>query len=397
MRLALVTETFVPDVNGVALTLDHLSRGVLRHGVQVDLVCPGHGAGVAAERLQYWQAAGHSLPGYPQLRFGWRLPERVLQQWQLTPPDAFYIATEGPLGWHALSYARRHGIPVISGYHTNFEQYLQHYRLGWLKGLARRYLRWFHNASNLTLTPCRQQQQLLQAEGYQRVQVLGRGVDTRLFSPTRRCNDLREQLGVRPEQLLVGYVGRVAAEKNLPLLLQAFAAIRAQRSDARLLLVGDGPWMLEVRKACPDVLLVGNQRGESLARHYACMDLFLFPSLTETWGNVVGEALASGLPVVAFDRAAASELIRDQENGCLIPCQSTQRDILFVARSVALAVNDQQLLAMGHRATQGMQGQGWEQISESFYRLLQTSLNKAPGHESKTQSVRRFSRLDRKA
>lgn len=396
MRLALVTETFVPDVNGVALTLDHLSQGLLYRGVQVDLVWPGRCI-LEDESLRSWQASGQALPGYSQLRFGWRLPERVLQQWQLTPPDVFYIATEGPLGWHALRYARRHGIPVVSGYHTNFEQYLAHYRLSWLKGLVRRYLRWFHNASNLTLAPCRQQQQELQADGYQRVQVLGRGVDTSLFSPMHRCNDLREQLGLRQEQLLVGYVGRLAAEKNLPLLLRAFNAIREQQPDARLLLVGDGPWMQEARKSCPDALLVGNLRSHELARHYASMDLFLFPSLTETWGNVVGEALASGLPVVAYDRAAASELITDGENGCLIPCDKEQGETMFVARSVELAGNERRLLVMSHLAAQHMQGVGWEQVSESFYQLLQISLKEELSHESQTQSVRRFSRLDHKA
>lgn len=372
MRLALVTETFVPDVNGVALTLDHLSQGLLRHGVQVDLVWPGS-CTQADERLRSWRASGQALPGYSQLQFGWRLPQRALQQWQLTPPDVFYIATEGPLGWHALRYARRRGIPVVSGYHTNFEQYLVHYRLGWLKGLARRYLRWFHNASSLTLTPCRQQQQQLLADGYQQVQVLGRGVDTTLFSPMHRCNNLREQLGLRQDQLLVGYVGRLAAEKNLPLLLRAFNAIREQQPDARLLLVGDGPWMQEARKTCPDALLVGNQLGSELARYYASMDLFLFPSLTETWGNVVGEALASGLPVIAFDRAAASELITDGENGGLIPCDQIQGENLFVARSVELASNERRLLVMSHRAAQRMQGHGWEQVSDSFYQLLQAS------------------------
>lgn len=394
MRLALVTETFAPDVNGVSLTLDHLCRGLARLGVTIDLVCPGQ-ASVGQDQLQHWQAAGHPLPGYRQLRFGWGLPARVRQHWKLSPPDVFYLATEGPLGLDALWYARRHGIPVISGFHTDFERYLSHYRLGLLRPLARSYLRWFHNASSLTLTPSTGQQQLLQAQGYQRVRLLGRGVDTSLFSPARRCESLRRELGLQPEQLLVGCVGRLAAEKNLALLLRAFQAIQQQQPDARLLLVGDGPWQEQVHQACPDALLVGSRQGEDLARHYASMDLFLFPSLTETWGNVVAEALASGLPLVAFDRAAAATLIRDGENGCLVAPQDEQHAARFIQASVALAGDEHRRLVLGHLASRSMQAVGWEGIVARFYQLLLASQKQEAGHQGLSDA--RLPGLDRKA
>ena len=132
MRLALITETFLPDVNGVSKTLGHLCRGLLARGVEVDLVWPGV-SDLAFAELSSWQASGHQLPGYSSLKFGWRLPERVKKHWQLNPPDVFYIATEGPLGLSALRYARKRGIPAVTGFHTNFDQYLTHYRLGWLQ------------------------------------------------------------------------------------------------------------------------------------------------------------------------------------------------------------------------------------------------------------------------
>ncbi|MDR9469029.1 glycosyltransferase family 1 protein [Marinospirillum sp.] len=393
MRLALITETFLPDVNGVSKTLGQLCRGLMAKGVEVDLVWPGVNDLTFAE-LSSWQASGHQLPGYASLKFGWKLPERVKKHWRLNPPDIFYIATEGPLGLSALRYARKRGIPAVTGFHTNFDQYLAHYRLGWLQKSLQLYLRRFHNASTLTLTPSRQQRQELLNQNFQRVELLGRGVDTQLFRPDRRSANFRRKMGIDDEQLLVGYVGRLAGEKNLPLLLKAFAAIRLQKPSARLLLVGNGPWEEEVQRRCPDALLVGCQEGEALANYYANMDLFLFPSRTETYGNVVAEAMASGLPVVAYDRAAAQELIHTGKNGWLL--DETSGEQAFIQAAVELAEEEHLRLVMGHLAYQDMQKRGWKEVIERFHQLLTASLHRGFTHEVETLPVRRASQLGRK-
>jgi len=393
MRLALITETFLPDVNGVSKTLGQLCRGLVARGVDVDLVWPGVTDREFSD-LFSWQARGHQLPGYASLKFGWKLPERVKQHWQLNPPDIFYIATEGPLGLSALRYAKKHGIPAVTGFHTNFDQYLTHYRLGWLKKPLQHYLRYFHNASTLTLTPSRQQRQDLLDQGFQRIELLGRGVDTRLFRPDRRSDNFRQKLGISDQQILVGHVGRLAGEKNLPLLLQTFAAIQRQQPSARLLLVGDGPWEKEVQRRCPSALLVGCQQGESLANHYANMDLFVFPSLTETYGNVVAEALASGLPVVAYDRAAARELIQTGKNGWLLDEASGEQ--AFIQAAVELADEEHLRLEMGDLAYQDMQKHSWKEDIERFHQLLTASLHRGATHEPETLSVRRAPELGRK-
>jgi glycosyltransferase involved in cell wall biosynthesis len=155
--------------------------------------------------------------------------------------------------------------------------------------------------------------------------------------------------------------------------------------------------MQAARRACPDALLVGNQQGEQLARHYASMDLFLFPSLTETWGNVVGEALASGLPVVAFRRAAAAELIDDGAQGRVVAVDGPDAEQAFIAAAVSLALDEHRLLVMGHHAARSMQAHDWGSVSDSFYQWLQSSLQEAPKHESRSQSISRLARLDRKA
>lgn len=393
MRLALITETFLPDINGVSKTLAQLSLGLIRKGVEVDLVWPGV-TDPAFSDLSSWQAAGHPLPGYAALKFGWKLPGRTKRHWQKHPPDIFYIATEGPLGLDALRFARRHKIPAITGFHTNFDQYLQHYRLGWLKTPLQAYLKAFHRASQLTLTPSAQQQQELLSAGYGRVELLGRGVDTQLFHPEKRSSEWRRQLGIAEGDLLVGYVGRLAGEKNLPLLLKSFEAIQKDQPRARLLLVGDGPWKKQIIQACPSALLVGTHQHEALANHYANLDLFLFPSLTETYGNVVAEALASGLPVVAFNRAGAQELIEDGHNGWLVPVEEGEQ--AFIHASVRMAQEEHLRLVTGRLAFQSMHSRSWDEVVERFYQLLTANLHGGNTYEPKTQSTLNASQLGRK-
>lgn len=374
MRLALITETFAPDVNGVSMTLGHWCQELLALGARIDLVVPGK-ASDSQTGLHRWQASGSPIPGYSALRFGWKLPTAVKRHWRQQPPDIFYIATEGPLGLSALNYARRHRIPVISGFHTNFDQYLRHYRLGSLQGLLRRYLRWFHNRTEHTLVPSEQQRTALLDQGYQRVSLVGRGVDTQLFTPVRRSNQLRSTLGVTEDQLLLGYVGRLAGEKNLPLLLAAWQQLRNQYPQLRLLLVGDGPLYTRIARQHPDILLAGAQRGEQLAAHYACMDLFLFPSHTETYGNVIAEALASGVPVIAFNRAAARELIRPRHNGLVIDEHLADPLPAFVEATRQLIENTDLRQQLQHNAHQDMHQRSWQQIGQQLHQLMQQTLN----------------------
>lgn len=393
MRLALITETFLPDINGVSKTLDQLGRGLLNRGVQIDLVWPGV-AELVSPQLTSWQSSGYPLPGYSSLQFGVKLPKRVKKFWRSNPPDVFYIATEGPLGLSALRYAKKLGIPVITGFHTNFDQYLSFYRLGWLKKPLQGYLRYFHNHAALTLTPSQQQRQSLLDQGFHHVELLGRGVDTQLFQPTRRSAQFRQQLGVSEHQLLVGYVGRLAGEKNLNLLVKAFQAIRQQHTDARLLLVGQGPWEQQLKRLCPGALMVGCKQGEELANHYANMDLFVFPSLTETYGNVVAEALASGLPVLAYDRAAARELIQTGKNGWLVPEHESEQT--FIRAAVELANEEHLRLVIGRLAYQAMQTQSWQAVIERFHQLLMASAQRGVIHEAKKPVASSRSQLGRK-
>jgi glycosyltransferase involved in cell wall biosynthesis len=230
-----------------------------------------------------------------------------------------------------------------------------------------KHLRRFHNRTDLTLVPTHELARELIADGYRNVDVLARGVDTQLFSPGRRSPALRESWGVASESLVVAYVGRVAAEKNLSLVTEAFDAILDRHPDARLLFVGDGPLLARLERRHPRHLFAGLRRGEDLATHYASADLFLFPSLTETFGNVVPEAMASGLGVVAFACAAAADLIEDGRNGRTVAAGDRRA---FIEAAVALAGDRQRLAELGRQAAAAATRLGWEHIHEGFSRKL---------------------------
>ena len=305
LHITLITETFPPEINGVANTLGRLCDGLRARGHQVELVRPRQ---VGDEQLgsddELLLCRGWPLPGYPGLQWGQSSMHKLLRRWKRHRPDVLYIATEGPLGLSALRAARRLGICVVSGFHTNFQQYTSQYGLGLLTRLLTHYLRWFHNRSTLTLVPSISQRLELERRHFERLALLSRGVDSQLFHPAKRLQSLREQWGLAENDIAVLHVGRLAPEKNTGLLKRSFDALKAAypQRTIKLIVVGDGPQRVVLEKELPEAIFCGSQRGEALASHYASGDLFLFPSLTETFGNVVLEALASGLGVVSYDR-----------------------------------------------------------------------------------------------
>jgi glycosyltransferase involved in cell wall biosynthesis len=321
MRLVLVTETFPPEVNGVARTLGRWVESFRSRGHSVRIIHPRRPGEAASGDRVY----GMSLPFYQEVRFGIAGPWRLARMLARLAPDLVHIATEGPLGWSALVAARRLGIPVASSFHTNFDHYAAHYGFFGIQKLAFAYLRWFHNRTSVTLVPSQATRSRLVADGVQRVEIWSRGVDGQVFHPRHRDEKLRRWLGLGESDPLLIYVGRLAPEKNLPALLQAFRRLRAAlppgvRDRARLALVGGGPEATAISAARePGVHLAGEQHGESLSRWYASGDVFAFPSLSETFGNVLLEAQASGLPVVAFDCPGPAERVTPEVDGLLVP------------------------------------------------------------------------------
>ncbi len=368
--MVLVTETWPPEINGVAMTLNRLVQGMCSRDWQVTIVRPRQKSdqnGMPDDDINHILVPGLPIPGYAGLRFGMPMFEKLRAAWKQHRPDVVHIATEGPLGWAALKAARTLHIPVTSSFHTNFHRYCKYYKADWLRGLVTRHLREFHNQTALTMAPNALLRQTLQDEDYENVVVLGRGIDTGLFSPSRRSEALRASWGLSPDQLAVIYVGRMAAEKSLSVILKAFASIQENNPDAKMIWVGDGPQLKKLKKSHPHHIFCGMQRGATLADHYASADLFLFPSMTETFGNVVTEAMASGLAVVAYDYAAAEIFIKHQENGVLVPYGDQQQ---FVDSAVAASLNLLTIRRLGMEAGKAVQGYAWDSVCDTFANYL---------------------------
>ncbi|TBW11820.1 glycosyltransferase family 1 protein [Azotobacter chroococcum subsp. isscasi] len=375
LHIALISETFPPEVNGVANTLGRLCAGLRARGHRVQVVRPRQ----SADRGRHSDEGllltrGWPLPGYPGLQWGQSATSKLLHRWKRKRPDVIYIATEGPLGLSALRCARRLDIPVVSGFHTNFQQYSGHYGFGLLSRLLTRYLRWFHNHSQLTLVPSASQRMELTRRGFERLELLARGVDSRLFHPARRSASLRAAWGAGDDELVVLHVGRLAPEKNLGLLGSSFRNLQAAHPQRRLRLVvvGDGPLRASLEQQWPEAHFCGMRLGEELATHYASGDLFLFPSLSETFGNVVLEALASGLGVVAYDQAAAAQHIRHGHNGALAEPGDEQG---FNEAASWLLEDEENLRRVRLNARQHASHQGWEAIVGQFEDYLRSALH----------------------
>ncbi|HXW84542.1 MAG TPA: glycosyltransferase family 1 protein [Candidatus Binataceae bacterium] len=374
--ICVVTETYPPEVNGVALTLRHLVEGLTSRGHRVSLVRPRQAGGFSpSAQPKTIEVKGLPLPGYKGLQLGLPASARLLHCWTQTAPDVVYVATEGPLGWSAVRTARRLGIPIVSGFHTNFDRYAKHYGLGCLQRLVFGYLRRFHNRTAATLTATADLREALLRHGFRNLTVVSRGVDSDLFSPERRSRKLRRQWGLGDDDLAVVYVGRVAPEKNLELAVAAYRKMTQSCRSLRFVIVGDGPSRSNLERKHADLIFCGTQTGEALAQHFASADMFLFPSESETFGNVTLEAMASGLAVVAYDYAAARIHIVDRQTGLLAPYRDQSA---FIDAASSLARTPQLLNLVRNGAREYVAKVGWQRVIDDFEAALAVAQTRTP-------------------
>ena len=369
LRIAVVTETYPPEINGVAMTISRMVEGLRQRHV-IELIRPRQGKTDRAKHevtLQEILVSGFPIPRYPGLRLGLPAKHKLVRRWTEQRPDIVHLVTEGPLGASALAAARKLGIPVSSDFHTNFHSYSQHYGFGWLQKTVAAHLRNLHNRTDATLVPTLELRDTLAKDGYQNLHVVARGVDTTLFHSGKRSSALRQQWGVADNEQVVIHVGRIAAEKNLPLVLRSFAAMQSANPKLKLVLVGDGPLREQLQRQYPQHVFAGMRTGEDLAAHYASGDIFLFPSMTETYGNVTVEAMASGLAVLAYRYAAAAEHIRHGQNGLHAEYGNADE---FIQQACALANDAEGIAKMREHAHQTMLKLDWKNIVDEFEQAL---------------------------
>lgn len=373
MRLLVISDTYPPDINGVSRTLSTLAGGLAARGHEVEIVTT-LAAGQGEESLNRHIMRSLPLPGYPGLRMGIATTWQMLGMFERFKPDVLYVSTETPLGIASIRAASKMDIPVVSGFHTNFQAYLEDYYMPGLETVAQGFFRCIHNQTARTLTPSTDTAEMLEKWGIQNVGVMGRGVDTGLFNPARRSAALRAEWGADDATPVAIYVGRVAAEKNLPLLMRAFAVFRETHPLAKCVVVGDGPRLKALQTEHPKCHYLGVKTGTDLAECYASADVFVFPSISETFGNVVLEAMSSGLLPVAYDYAAPRQVIRSGENGWLAPYDSDE-EFLSTTRHAAATWNNATMRSSARVAASDF---GWRRVIEQFEGELTAVQSKKP-------------------
>lgn len=376
MRICVVSDTYWPDINGVAMSIHQWFSRLAALGHDIQLV-------TTPNRLRTRMDVGYTCvyrtvravnaPGYREVKIGMPSNQVLRGLWRAQPPDIVYVATEGMFGWFAIKLAHELQLPVVSGFHTNFQSYSQFYKLGFFQSLIERYLCALHNRTACTIVPTEEQLTRVMEMGINSVAVVGRGVDTSLFRPSARSDALRHSWNCEAQDPVIVYVGRIAEEKNLDLTLAAYCAMRNLNPRLKLVMVGDGPAVKRIQAAHQEVIFAGVQTGDDLAAHYASGDIFLLSSVTETFGNVVLEALASGLAVLAYRYAAGRLHITHNQTGLLVPFGDEQT---FIEQSTRLVTETGLTRELSANALEYAQSLSWSTTVKRLECLFETYCHK---------------------
>jgi phosphatidylinositol alpha 1,6-mannosyltransferase len=377
VRVAYVTESFPPDVNGVAHTAVRVAEHLLSRGHEPLVIAPEPASGLARQDRMFdfpvLRVRSVGLPMYPGFRVGLPLP-RVRDAVAAHRADLVHLAGPFVLGSGGLTAARRLGVPIVAVYATDLPAYARSYHTGRLgQAICWRRLRRIHNGADRTLAPCSATAADLVANGIERVWLWARGVDSVRFDPAKRSDKLRAELAPNGE-LLVGYVGRLASEKRVDLLAETAAL-----PGVRVVIVGSGPAEAAVRRAVPSAVYLGQRSGDNLATIYASLDVFVHTGPHDTFGQTLQEAAASGLPVIAPAAGGPLDLVQDEVTGFLV----TPSDGGAVAAAVARLANDPDLLAaQGRAGRQVVVGRSWPIMCDELLGHYEAVLEAAGSHKA---------------
>ncbi|MCP1161179.1 glycosyltransferase family 4 protein [Bacillus infantis] len=364
VKVAIFSDTFYPQINGVANTLKRLTDHLEKRDIEYMLFIPG-----PAEGMSYPNAAEFlSIPFffYPECRTAVANPRKITERLQKFSPDIVHIATPLTMGLYGIHAAKKLGIPITGSYHTHFDQYLKLYKCQWLSPLFWKYMKWFHRSFQRIFVPSKDTKTILEAQGLQSVSLWTRGVDSRLFHPDRDKEAVRKEFGIREPHILL-YAGRLAPEKDLGTLLKTMGSLPEEiRERVHWLIVGDGPEFQPFAKESAgrgNVTMTGYVTGEELAGLYAAADLLVFPSPTETFGNVVLEALSSGTPAIVADKGGPAEIISEGRTGRICPAGSSGE---FASAIQELLGDPVKLASMSREARSYAERQSWDKIMDQL-------------------------------
>lgn len=364
MRIAIFSDTYAPEINGVAKTLKWYTDYLEKKGIEYRLFVPESSSPVpTAPQVQRFTSIPFLL--YPECRLALPNPLQIKQALQDFKPTLIHIATPFNLGLFGLHYGKKHDIPMVASYHTHFDDYLGYYHLSFLQKWIWRYMTWFHRDFQKVYVPSEStKEKLLKQNIHHDIDLWGRGVNQSFFSPTKRSDELRKKYQIKEKNILL-YVGRIAPEKDIHIVLETFDSLSEQtKRNTHLLIVGDGPLLKSLSEnEHKQITFTGFLKGKSLADVYASSDLFIFPSATETFGNVVLEALASGLPVVGARAGGVQHLIEHGKTGFLCGEKNVDQ---FVTYCEKLLNVDEERLIFAKNARNYALTKSWDEIFETL-------------------------------
>lgn len=373
LRVALFTGNYHHIRDGVSLTLNRLVDFLEKQGAEVLIFGPSVKNPAFQHSGKLISVPSIPMPGRPEYRISTGFPRRAKIQLDTFDPDLIHIATPDLLGYKALKWGMRHNKTIVSSYHTHFTGYLKYYRLGFMESIGWKYLRWFYGQCRQIYIPTPSMANTLNKNGIDGdLKIWARGVDTNLFSPDKRDEHWRKRRGVGPEDVVVSFISRLVLEKNPGIYAETVKTLKEENPSVKPMIVGEGPAMQELQETLPDGIYTGFLTGSELAKAYASSDIFLFPSDTETFGNVTLEAMSSGLPCVVADAVGSKSLVENGVNGYLVTVYDKDG---FVSK-VNTLIKDRELRErMGKASREKAKSYAWERINQQLLAYYHEALN----------------------
>ncbi|WP_100373837.1 glycosyltransferase family 4 protein [Bacillus sp. FJAT-45037] len=365
MKLALFSDTYSPQVNGVARTLTRLVSHLEKRQVNYQLFVPDQ-----LDRRDPFSSNIHGFTSfpfflYPECRVAWPNLIKMKKQLSSFDPTVIHVTTPFNIGLSGLHYSKKQGIPIVGSYHTHFDHYLEYYKLHFLSDVMWSYLRWFYASCEKIFVPSKETMEHLEEKGFKNIDIWSRGVDCHLFHPSKKEAFLYDVYKINRKFVLL-YVGRMAPEKDLATLKNIMRRIpEALRDQIHWIYVGDGPMLFEMKQEFINdaVTFTGYLNGESLAAVYALADLFVFPSQTETFGNVVLESLAAGTPAIVANKGGVKEIVQHRKTGMICEAGHAQS---FVESIVEVLSQPSKRLQMSYEARAYARTQSWDRIFDDL-------------------------------
>ncbi len=359
-RIALFTGAYNHIADGVSLTLNKLVEHLEQNGSEVLVLAPTSDDPPIQHKGTLAAVPSIAAPGRPEYRLATGFPAHLKRRLRKFRPTLFHIATPDILGFKALRLAHHWGIPVVASFHTHFSSYLKYYNLGAIENILWKYGRWFYKNCEQIYVPSESMIDVLRQQGIENgVRLWPRGVDMSVFNPQNRSIAWRRRFGISDHEVVISFVSRLVWEKGLDIFADVIENLSREGIPHRSIIIGDGPAKTILEKRLPGTIFAGYRRGEDLSAAYASSDIFLFPSDTETFGNVTLEAMASGVPTVCADAFGSRALVVNGKTGYLAPPGDSA---VFTDRVRELVSNIGLRTELGHGAYESAQGYTWDAI-----------------------------------